>query len=168
VLVELLRHLEQWLSATALSTTIQTVTWVIPATQTLHILCVALLMAAVFIVDLRILGVLGNTQTLAELSHRYLSWIWYLLPVLLASGAILIIGEPGRSLLNPVFLLKMLLLVSAALLTFSIQRPLRHSAEFWALSARRRAVLQGVAILSLILWTCIVFAGRWIAYVGSL
>ena len=168
MIVETIRHFGEWLAATAMSSTIQTVPWIIPTVQTIHILCVALVMAAVFIVDLRILGVLARSQTLAVLTHRYLTWIWYLLPVLFLSGAILIIGEPARSILNPAFGGKMLMLIVAALLTRSIQRPLRNATEFWESSPQRRAAVQGIAVLSLVLWSCIVFAGRWIAYVGSL
>jgi len=167
VIVEILRHFEQWLGDTALSSTIQNVSWIIPTTQAIHILCVALVMAAIFIVDLRVLGLLARTQTLATLTNRYLTWIWYLLPVLFLSGAILIIGEPSRALLNPVFGAKMLLLVAAALLTLVLQRPLRQAADFRDSSPTRRAAIQGGALLSLVLWTCIVFAGRWIAYVAS-
>jgi hypothetical protein len=166
-ILETLRHLEQWLADTALSSTIQNVSWIIPTTQAIHILCVALVMAAVFIVDLRILGVLARTERLAALAQRHLTWIWYLLPVLFLSGAILIIGEPTRSLLNPAFGAKMLMLVMAALLTLAVQRPLRGSGEFWESSAKRRTAARGIATLSLVLWTCIVFAGRWIAYVAS-
>ena len=164
-MIDGLRHFEQWLAGTALSSTIQTVSWIIPATQAIHILCVALVMSAIFIVDLRILGLLARTQTLAALAHRYLTWIWYLLPILLVSGAVLIIGEPSRSLLNPVFGAKMLMLVIAALLTLALQRPLRHAADLSA--PKQRAAIQAGAVLSLALWTCIVFAGRWIAYVAS-
>lgn len=167
MILETLRHFEQWLSATPLSVTIQNVSWIIPTTQAIHILCVALVMAAIFIVDLRIFGVLARTQTLAALAHRYLTWIWYLLPVLLLSGAVLIIGEPGRSLLNPVFAVKMLMLVMAALLTLVLERPLRRAAEFWDEAPERRATVRAIAGLSLVLWSCIVFAGRWIAYVAS-
>jgi hypothetical protein len=84
------------------------------------------------------------------------------------SGAVLIIGEPARSLLNPVFGAKMVLLMLAALLTLSIQRPLRYAGEFWEASPLRRTTVRGIAVLSLIAWACIVFAGRWIAYVASL
>jgi hypothetical protein len=163
-----MHHFEQWLADSTVSSTIQNASWIIPTVQTVHILCVALVMAAVFIVDLRILGLLARAQTLAMLAHRYLTWIWYLLPVLLLTGSILIVGEPARSLLNPAFGAKMLLLIIAALLTFSVQRPLRHAAEFWESSTKRRALARGIALLSLVMWSCIVFAGRWIAYVASL
>lgn len=144
-MLETIRHFGDWLAATPLSATIQNITWIIPAVQTIHILCVALVMAAVFIVDLRILGVLARTQALAVLTYRYLTWIWYLLPILFLTGAILIVGEPARSLLNPAFGAKMLMLIVAALLTLSVQRPLRHAADFWERSARRTAVARSTA-----------------------
>lgn len=167
MIIESLRHLVQWLADTSVSATIQNVLWIIPTVQTVHILCVALVMAAVFIVDLRILGVMARTQPLVTLTHRYLTWIWYLIPVLFLSGAILIIGEPARSLLNPAFALKMLMLVIAALLAWLVQSPLRQTAGFWETSPQRRAAARAIAVLSLVLWSCIVFAGRWIAYVAS-
>jgi hypothetical protein len=163
-----MRQFGQWLADTAVSSTIQNVPWIIPAVQTVHILCVALVMAAIFIVDLRILGVLARAQALAVLAHRHLTWIWYLLPVLFLSGAILIIGEPARSLLNPAFGAKILLLILASLLTLALQRPLRYAAGVWESSPQRRAAARGIAVLSLVLWSCTVFAGRWIAYVTSL
>jgi len=165
--IEILRHFGEWLAGTSLSVTIQNVSWIIPTTQAIHILCVALLMSAIFIVDLRILGLLARTQTLAALAHRYLTWVWYLLPILLVSGAVLIIGEPGRSLLNPVFGAKMLMLVTAALLTLVLERPLRRATDVRENSPKQRAAVQAGAMLSLVLWTCVVFAGRWIAYVAS-
>jgi hypothetical protein len=166
-MIEILRHFGEWLAGTSLSAIIQNVSWIIPTTQAIHILCVALLMSAIFIVDLRILGLLARTQTLAALAHRYLTWVWYLLPILLVSGAVLIIGEPGRSLLNPVFGAKMLMLVTAALLTLVLERPLRRATDVRESAPKQRAAVQAGAMLSLVLWTCVVFAGRWIAYVAS-
>ena len=49
-----------WLATTALSTTIQNVSWIIPTVQTVHIVCVAIVISAVFLVDMRILGVFAR------------------------------------------------------------------------------------------------------------
>ena len=48
----------KWLAATALSHTIQTAGWVIPALQTIHILGIAVLFFSAVIVDLRLWRVL--------------------------------------------------------------------------------------------------------------
>jgi hypothetical protein len=157
----------EWLAGTELSTTIQNVSWIIPTVQTVHIVCVAVVISGTFLVDMRILGVFARTQTLASLSHRFLTWIWWAILVLLLTGTILIIGEPTRSLLNPAFALKMLMLLIVASLTLFIQRPLTTDAGYWDASGGRRAAVKGIAVASLALWSCIVFAGRWIAYVAS-
>ena len=156
-----------WLANTEMSSVIQNVTWIIPTVQTVHIICVGIVISAVFLVDMRILGVFARTQPLASLSHRFLPWIWYAVIVLLITGSILIIGEPTRSVLNPAFLAKMAMLLVVASLTRVIQRPLIRDAGYWDASAGRRATLKGIAVASLALWSCIVFAGRWIAYIAS-
>jgi hypothetical protein len=162
-----LRVFADWLSTTSLSETIQNVSWIIPTVQTIHIVCVAIVVTATFFVDLRILGLFSRSQTLASLSHRFLTWIWWALIVLLVSGALLIIGEPGRSLLNPAFAAKMVMLLVVAALTVVLQRPLVTNAGFWDASGGRQAAAKLIAVASLALWSCIVFAGRWIAYVTA-
>jgi hypothetical protein len=87
------------------------------------------------------------------------------LPVLLATGALLIIAEPARSLENPVFVLKMGLLLAAAGITLACQIPLRRDESFWELSAARKRAAQLIAGASIPLWVAIICAGRWIAYV---
>jgi uncharacterized membrane protein len=162
-----LRNFSDWLAGTSLSEVIQTVSWVIPAIQTIHIVSIAIVVTATFLVSLRVLGVFDTSEPIAALSRRFLSWVWYALLVLFVSGALLVIGEPGRSLMNPVFALKMVMLVVVAVLTLVLQRPLATEAGYWEASARRRLVARGIAVVSLVLWSSIVFAGRWIAYVES-
>ena len=151
-----------WLSNTWLSLRIQDDFWVIPTVQTVHILAIAVVMSSVTMVDLRLLGMAGRGQSLPEVAHRFLPWVWTAIVVLLASGMILIIGEPGRELLSPVFWLKMSMLGCVLLITAAFQYRVNRGAEFWE---RRRAVAWITAIASLVLWVGIVAAGRWIAYV---
>jgi hypothetical protein len=153
-----------WLDQTPLSQTIQTTGWVVPTVQTVHILAVAAVMASILMIDLRLLGVLGREQPVARVSERFRPVIWWTLPILLASGILMIIGEPVRSIENPIFQLKMALLVTAIIVTLSYQVPLGRDPAFWDLTGSRRGVARIIAVLSLLLWVGIVFAGRWIAY----
>ena len=149
------------IDATALSQAIQATKWVVPLVQTVHILAIAALLSSVLMINLRLLGVAGTDQTLARVSERFRPVVWWSLPVLLASGLILIIGEPARSLTNPFFQLKMCLLVVVLIVTLLSQRPLNRDSGFWD---NRVATGRAIAMLSLLLWSGIVFAGRWIAY----
>ena len=47
-------------------------------------------------------------------------------------------------------------------LTLVIERPLRRNPGYWEATSGRRAAVVVIAILSLLLWSAIVFAGRWI------
>lgn len=150
-----------WLANTPLSLTIQTVMWIIPAVQTVHILCVAIVMSCMAMMDLRLIGVAGRKYSISRMVGRFVPWVWGALPVLLTTGIILIIGEPSRELLNPYFRAKMLMLVVVIAITIIVQRQNKKDAAYW--EARRvAAALTGVA--SLLLWVGIVSAGRWIAY----
>jgi hypothetical protein len=155
----------KWLAATPLSETIQTVEWIIPAVQTVYILAVAAVMSSVLMIDLRLLGLGARALSIESTAKRFLPFIWWPLPVLLATGATLIIAEPSRALQNPVFVLKMGLLIAAMLVTLICQIPLRRDSAFWDRNASRRRAAVLIAIASLPLWVGIVFAGRWIAYV---
>lgn len=154
-----------WLAATPLSQSIQSTEWIIPAVQTVHILAVAAVMSSALMMDLRLLGLGLRDQTIRSVAQRFLPFIWWSLPILLASGATLIIAEPARALENPVFYLKMGLLLAAAAVTLACQVPLAKSAAFWELSPHRRWTARLVGAVSLPLWAAIIFAGRWIAYI---
>ena len=152
-----------WLSATSLSGRIQDAFWVIPTTQSIHILSIAVVMTSMAMLDLRLVGIAGRRQSLPAMASRFLPWVWTALVVLLCTGVILIIGEPGRELQSQVFWIKMSLLAVVIVLTAIFQVVLRRDAGFWD-SHRGTAALLG--IVSLLIWIGIVTAGRWIAYAG--
>jgi hypothetical protein len=155
------------LSATPFSQAIQTTDWIIPAVQTVHIIAVATVITSIVLVDLRLMGFAARKQSIAAVANRYLPPVWYALPVLLATGATLIIAEPSRALQNPIFMLKMGLLLLAVGVTLVCQLPLRKDAGYWDESESRRRKVRLIGFLSLPLWIAILFAGRWIAYVQS-
>ena len=153
----------EWLGATALSQHIQDTFWVIPSTQIVHIVSIAIVMTSMAMLDLRLVGIAGRRQSLTQMAGRYLPWVWVALIVLLCSGTILIIGEPERELQSTMFWLKMSLLAAVLVLTGIFQLVLHRSSDFWDRN-RFAGVLLGS--VSLAMWIGIVAAGRWIAYFG--
>jgi uncharacterized membrane protein SirB2 len=153
----------QWLAATSLSHTIQTVAWIIPTLQTIHILCVATVFSSAVLVDLRIFRLFERDEPLREVARRFLPPIWPVLLILLVTGSLLIIGEPRRSLVNTTFYLKMALLLVAIVLTATLQRMVLASPGVFEDRSRQMAG-RALATLSILVWCGILFAGRWIAY----
>jgi hypothetical protein len=159
-----LSELSKWLAATSLSHTIQTVSWIIPMLQTIHILCVAVVFSAAVLVDLRIFRMFEREVPLPDVGRRFLPTIWPVLLTLLLTGSLLIIGEPRRSLTNSTFQLKMALLVVAILLTGVLQRSIAAAPNSWDKDGGRRIAGRLIATASILVWCGILFAGRWIAY----
>ena len=154
-----------WLGNTAFAYALQTTPWIIPASQTVHILAVAFLFSAIILLAFRILGLGGSSQSRRETALRLAPFVWWAVPVLLLTGLLQITAEPERSLLNPVFWLKMALLASSLAL-FGLYHFYIRQGE--ALAGRNpvlsRALHSTFALLSIALWTGIIFAGRMIAY----
>ena len=159
-----LHHFCEWLAATPVSNTIQNVAWIIPLTQTIHIVCIALLLASAAMLDLRLFGIAGRSDSVAGTAKRLLPWIWGTLPVLLLTGAILTVAEPSRELENPTFVKKMILIVVAMIVTGGLQMALKSDPDFWGATPGRARWAKVLAVASLGLFIAIVFAGRLIAY----
>jgi hypothetical protein len=156
-----------WLQRTAPSVAIQSAEWVIPALQTVHILAIAAVVSAAVALTFRALELTRRDVPIARVASGFAPVLWWALPLLLATGLVLILAEPARALENPVFFLKMGLVLAASLATLTYQMPLRRDGEFWQLTRRRIRAGRALALMSLVLWTGVIVSGRFIAYVGS-
>lgn len=148
-----------WLTATSLSQAIQSTSWAIPGIQVVHIVCLATLFALALSLSLRIAGRGFAMESLASLAGRFVPAMWICLVVLFLSGALLILAEPFRTITNPVFYLKMSLLIVAIILTVWLASVARRP------SGKPSAVHVAAAALSMLVWAGIIVAGRYIAYV---
>jgi len=155
--------ISDWLYQTTFSTTLRDTDWVIPTVQSTHILAIGVVFGSALISDLRLAGVLATEETPATVVRRYLPWMWTALAVLLLTGLLMVLAEPGRTLGNAVFWSKMALVLVAFTLTLFFRRPLLDPA-FEAEHARWREAIKPASWLSLAVWVAVIFCGRWIAY----
>ena len=147
-----------WLSSTAASQLIQRTSGAIASIQIVHLLALATLLALALNVSLRFAGRGLAVEPLASLAGRFLPAMWICVGVLAISGALLIIAEPHRTVTNPVFYLKMSLLLVALALTLWFAAVARREPER---TSRLHVAAAGIYML---LWTAIIVAGRFIAY----
>ena len=153
----------QWLAGTSLSQGIARTLWLIPVLQSIHILGIAVVLSSVAMIELRIAGI-TRSQTMTQTAHRFLPWLWIGLLLLAATGMLLIIGEPKRSLPKPAFQLKMLMLGLAVLLALAFQASVLPNATLWTRNSNDRKLTSLLALFVFLLWCAIAVAGRWIAY----
>lgn len=137
-----------WLAATPASVWIASHDWVIPTIQSIHIAAIGVALVSAFMIGFRVLGWIGSDQTPVETMDRFWPWLAGSLVVLLATGAVMIVGEPARELLAFSFWLKMCLVVIATALTWWVGRSQAKALTF----------------VTLLVWVGIIFLGRLIAY----
>ena len=155
-----------WLSTTSPSVFIQEHNaWTIPAIQSIHIVGIALVMGSVLMIDLRILGWAWSDQTLQPDRRRFGPWLTGSLWLLLATGLLMVIGEPVRELVTFSFWLKMALVAIGALVAVVVpaDAPPARAAVGRARSSTGRSV-KALAVVTFLVWACVIVLGRLIAY----
>jgi hypothetical protein len=161
--MSVMQRLSDAIAQTDGSNAIASAEWVIPTVQSIHILAIAIVMSATVMLNLRLAGLIGRDTSVRELARRSLPWLWWSLPVLLATGVVMIIGEPARELTNAYFWSKMAMVLLAVVLTILLQRFL-DDCPYREMSPAKRRASRAISLVSLALWLAIIFCGRWIAY----
>jgi len=151
----------EWLSTTFLSVFIQNHnSWAIPTIQSIHIVGIAIVLGSVFMIDLRLLGWAGMDQTLRQTTNRFGPWMMGALWLMLATGILMVIGEPVRELMTFSFWLKMFLVAVGTVIAAVFQKKVRkHEGDPVTSGA-----LKSLAVLTFLIWACIIVLGRLIAY----
>lgn len=154
-----------WLGETSLSLIMVENFWMVPIAQVIHLLAIAAAFGATLMLTLRINDLAGGTRTVAQVSARYVPWIWWGLLVIAISGVLMATAEPIRNMVNAVFWIKMILILIAIVITLAFQKSVKAKAEAAGPVWRASGATKATSILIVILWCLIMVCGRWIAYV---
>ena len=154
-----------WLSETSLSVWLNVHnSWVIPSIQSIHIAAIGIVLISVLMINLRILGLSGHDQTLREITNRFGPWMTWSMVVLIITGALMVVAEPARELLTFSFWAKMFLVAVGTLIAAIFQITLRRNERHWEKTLVNDIKVRSLAILTLLIWVCIIILGRLIAY----
>lgn len=161
----ILEDVAHWIAATQASVLIQTnEKWFIPAVQSVHIAGIGVVLACVLMMTLRVLGYAGMDQTVLQTQRRFGPWMIGALWLLLATGILMIIGEPERELVTFSFWAKLTLVAAGTVVALVFQRSVRTSGADWEDRVGAHASVKIGAVLTLLMWLAVVFLGRLIAY----
>lgn len=150
-----------------LSRSLQDALWVVPVSQSIHIIALSVLFATMLMISLRLLGIGSAGRSVSQLANSSLPWMWRALLVLLLTGLLQTIIEPVRQFITPIFWIKMLLVAVLALLTRWFSGTVRANAALWDSPATRPAQARAFAIASIIGWSTVIVFGRFIGYVWA-
>jgi len=131
---------------------------VYPLVNALHILAIGALLTSALLMDLAILGIVRRLPADAAIGYLRPVAITALL-VAAVTGALLFSVQPLDYAENSAFRLKLLLLAVAVL----------NAGAFILLQRRQSlngAALRAMALLSLVIWPCVLVAGRFIGFLA--
>lgn len=160
----MIRQFADWIATTSMSNLFQNILWVVPLSQSIHILGLSTLFGAVLMLNLRLLGVGKSGRTVSQMVDATIPWVWRALIVLLITGLVQIIAEPVRQFVTPAFWGKMGMIVAVGIATWVFARAVRANAAKWDDPASRPGVAPVFAIVSTLLWVAIITCGRFIGY----
>lgn len=127
-----------------------------PVLECFHILAFAVAVGTISIVDFRLLGLGLKNQNSSQLAAQFFPWTTLGLGVAFLASAGLFISDPDMYYLNPAFQVKMAFLTLALIFHYFI---------------RPQAVASGTGkwagIVSLILWSGVVFGGIFIGFTNG-
>jgi hypothetical protein len=150
-----------------LSGWLQNEAWVVPTSQSIHIVSVSVVFCCAVMISLRLLGLSASGRSVSQLVDTLVPWMYRALAVLLLTGFVQTVAEPVRQFVAPVFWWKMLMIICVLALTVSFARTVRRNGAAWDTPARP-AGAKWFALISLGLWVGIIFCGRFIGYTWEL
>jgi hypothetical protein len=131
-----------------------------PTIVTLHNIGMAFLAGGGIAIDLRIIGFAPGIPL--KPMARFLPLMWLAFGVNAGTGLLLLIGYPTKALTNPLFYVKLSMVVIAFGLLFRIARYVLRASEVDQKSFAAKS--RNLAIVSLAAWIALIAAGRYLAY----
>jgi uncharacterized membrane protein SirB2 len=154
----------EWLGSTSFSTDLHESFYMYAWIESAHVVTLTISLGMLIVIDLRMLGLWLTDVPASKIAARLNRPMLIGFTLMFITGVLLYIGIPIRTTQSLWFRIKMLLLVAAAINAWLFHRHLNLSVNTWdtaKLPPRRTRV---AAILSLSLWSAVIFCGRFIAY----
>lgn len=156
--------LAERIAATPLSEWLKEQLWILPTSQSIHIVALSVVFVSGLILSLRLLGVLRSERPLSRVIAAHAALIYGGLVVLLFTGSIQTIAEPDRQFGSPAYQLKLPLVALALALTLLLARSARRDPQRWDRANARPTWARPHALAYLATWVVIVVCGRFIGY----
>jgi hypothetical protein len=150
----------EWLENSILATYLKTSDLLYPLVESAHIIGFVVMVGAAFMFDLRLLG-FSKQVSIAQMGEHLLPWCKRGFAIVLPTGLLLFISNAEELFYNKVFIIKIILIIIALLNAAIFHLFTYHTIKN---NFNPTPYTKTSAVLSLILWTAVLFCGRLIAY----
>jgi hypothetical protein len=149
----------EWFARIELSTLsigVREVWWVFPSVLVIHSLSMAMMAGFGVVISARAMGFASGLPMHMHTLQRFKPLLWAGLAAATFSGLVLLLGYPAKALTNPLFYIKLLVLIGTSWLSLQLLK------SRWPASTASQ-----LALLCLSGWIAVIFAGRFLAYTHS-
>ncbi len=129
-----------------------------------HVLTLMLFAGTIFVVDLRLLGVLFKNTPVSVVSDRVLPLTVFGMVIMVATGVALVYAKPLLYYHNIWFRLKLIFLAIAFINIIVMHYRLQRNMAEWDALPKPPTKIQVSAFVSLACWIVVITFGRFIAY----
>jgi hypothetical protein len=137
--------------------------WLYPIVEVVHLTGIALLVGSIAMLDLRLLG-LSNSLPVRRLASHILPWTAASFVLIVPSGLAMFVAHAGEFIANPVFALKICLILAAGVNAAVFHAGVYRGASDWDVNRTPPVAARLAAALSLLLWVSVIACGRLLAY----
>jgi hypothetical protein len=145
----------EWLGSLPVSRAIGESLWIYPVVQAFHLVFLAILVGALWIVDLRLLGRGMTRQPIMQVARDARPWLFIGLAGMVLTGLPQLMQNWSRQYYSEFFWQKMSFLAAALIFTFTVRLYVTRAettiSPIWA---------KLTALVSIFLWTNVAIAGR--------
>src|SRR5438477_2742014 len=157
-------ELVKWMAGTSWSTGLHESQYGYPLVESIHVWALCLFFGLAVIFDLRLLGLTMKKVPVSDLARRLMPWTVAGFIVMVISGTLLFSAIPLRSYQNIFFRVKMVMLALAGMNVWIFHSNVYRRVAAWDRDSAPPMAARIAGALSLVLWVCIIFSGRMIAY----
>jgi hypothetical protein len=136
----------------------------VPVVEAVHVMAIALLFGTILIVDLRLLGLPSTQRAFTRVSDELLRLTWAAFAIAVITGAALFAANAATYFDNTPFRWKMLALLLAGVNMAVFQFWTFRTVAGWDRNAPTPPAARAAGALSILLWTGVIFLGRWIGF----
>jgi hypothetical protein len=153
------------MEATSWGTAVRESTWLFPTIESIHVLCLVMVVGSIMVVDLRLLNLASRQRSVRELTNDVLPWTWTAFVGAAITGTLLFSSSAMKYSGIWQFETKMCMLVLAAINMGIFHLGAFQSVAHWDQAPAQPPLAAKLAGgISLAIWVTIVALGRWVGF----
>ena len=137
---------------------------IFPVIETFHVLAVAIVFGSIFLVDMRLLGIVARNRSAARFLDEHLRWTWIAFLFAAATGLLMFCAHATTYWDNAQFRYKLLLIFLAGCNMLVFNTGAYQKIEKWADQQLPPPAARVAGLFSVVLWIGVVVMGRWIGF----